>query len=120
MRNKVWLVFACIIPGLITGCHDDTGMPGAETVSYKVAVIMPLSSGNDWNRTIDAGQLQAGTSWTSKITEIQVGAENEEDADLAEYLSRVASDDTYTAIISLTVHEMPGWQLSPVSRSKRP
>ncbi|HHU25138.1 MAG TPA: hypothetical protein GXZ56_00720 [Bacteroidales bacterium] len=101
MRNKVWLVFACIIPGLITGCHDDTGMPGAETVSYKVAVIMPLSSGNDWNRTIDWAldnfrQAQVGLP---KITEIQVELKNEEDADLAEYLSRVASDDTYTAII---------------------
>lgn len=103
MRNRVWQILLCMmIPWFVTGCNDDdSGASQSEKVSYKVSVIMPLTSGNDWSRTIDWAlenfrQAQFGLP---KIADIEVELKNEEDADLSEYLSRVASDDSYTAII---------------------
>lgn len=101
MRNRVLLIFWFIIPWVVIGCNGDTDKLKTEKVSYKVAVVMPLSSGNDWSRTIDWAlenfrQAQAGLP---KITDIEVELKNEDDADLPEYLSRVASDDSYKAII---------------------
>ena len=52
-----------------------------------------------------------------KITEIQVELKNEEDADLAEYLSRVASDDTYTAIIEMCIRDRYLAPAKPMTRS---
>lgn len=100
MRNRV-LIFWFIITWVVIGCNGDTDKLKTEKVSYKVAVVMPLSSGNDWSRTIDWAlenfrQAQAGLP---KITDIEVELKNEDDADLPEYLSRVASDDSYKAII---------------------
>jgi len=101
MRNRVLLIFWFIIPWVVISCNGDTDKLKTEKVSYKVAVVMPLSSGNDWSRTIDWAlenfrQAQAGLP---KITDIEVELKNEDDADLPEYLSRVASDDSYKAII---------------------
>ena len=52
MRNRVLLIF-CLSPVVVIGCNGDTDKLKTEKVSYKVAVVMPLSSGNDWSRTID-------------------------------------------------------------------
>ncbi len=101
MRNKVRQIFWFILPWIVIGCNDDADKLKTEKVSYKVAVVMPLSSGNDWSRTIDWAlenfrQAQVGLP---KITDIEIELKNEEDEDLSAYLSRVASDKSYTAII---------------------
>ncbi len=101
MRNRWWQILWLFIPLLLMGCSDRADEPCAERRTYKVAVVMPLSSGNDWRRIIDwalANFRQAQTGFP-KITDIEVALKNEADADLPDYLARVAADASYVAVV---------------------
>lgn len=86
----------------MTGCDDrlpQTNEP--ESVTYKVAVIMPSSAGCDWNRSIDwaLDNFETAQEGLPQTTRIEVELKDEEDPDLQTYIDRVAEDQTYTAII---------------------
>ena len=78
--------------------HEDLKV---KTCTYKVAVIMPESQQNRWERTADwvlenISEAQQGLTNNVKI---EIEWKDEDAGDLEEYVRQVAEDDAYVAII---------------------
>lgn len=100
--NRPATLMVATMTMFMTGCDDrlpQTNEP--ESVTYKVAVIMPSSAGCDWNRSIDwaLDNFETAQEGLPQTTRIEVELKDEEDPDLQTYIDRVAEDQTYTAII---------------------
>ena len=86
----------------LSSCVDDHNKElKVETCAYKVAVIMPASQQNRWERT--AGWVLENISKAHqglpKNIKLQIEWKDEDADDLEEYVEQIVEDDSYVAII---------------------
>lgn len=93
----MWLLLA-------TACSDNEATQQkveTEEITYKVAVVMPSTSNIQWKRTAAWAleNLKTAQSGLSRRINLELEWQDETASDRTEYLSRVADDDSYAAII---------------------
>ncbi len=106
-RKNAWKnVLHVLIAVLLTvGCSDDTDNAGSgsnrENVTSKVAVILDKSNRERWEKIADWAMenLEEAQAGTNTHVDLVFEYKNQEDADINEYMSAIAYDTSYQAII---------------------
>ena len=98
-RNK--LVFALLALSLFSCEKKDMPSDNQELIEYKVAVVLPSSEKADLSKIVDWAQDNIKAAQAGLPSRIELSLEwiDEEGADMQKEVSRVAHDDSYTAII---------------------
>ena len=104
---KYFMLLAAIAVPLLSSCRDDDDedSQSQETVTYKVAVIMPGSQQERWSNVAEWAleNLKAGqqrTKYLKKIIQLELEWYDEDDTSgLVDFVRRVEADPEYKAII---------------------
>lgn len=104
-KNKFWSLIGVLLFSLSwTSCSDDEDnhkTDEATSVTYKVAVVVPAKTQTNWSRTVNwaLNNIQQAQKGLASQVNIEVEWHDEEAGDLESYLSTVATDDNYAAVV---------------------
>lgn len=103
MACKPILLLVSLLALLFTACSSTDGPASfdGETVNYKVAIVVPSTGQEHWERT--AGWALENIARAQKALDRRVGIQvewhDENDPDIENYFISVARDDSYVAMI---------------------
>lgn len=103
MKTNKWSWLLPVIAFCMLSCNKEKGISSADGVAtvYKVAVVMPASLQDHWERMAKwaLDNIEQAQKGLSRRVELELEWKDEDAADVQDYLSRVAADDGYVAII---------------------
>ena len=96
---------ALLVLMVCLSCSNDDSDGGnsrpSATVRHKVAIVMPADQQVRWNRTVEwaLDYIRRAQEGMDTVVDLDVEWKDENSSDLADYLQRVGSDETYVAVV---------------------
>lgn len=97
-----YLVIATVLLMTMISCQEEVvEIPHEEQIEYKVAVVAPYGQQPCWKRVAEwaMDNIKESQSGMHKQISIQLEWHDEDNADLVEYMKKVAADTSYVAMI---------------------
>ena len=111
-----------VVVFLHQGCKDDEGVSSRGDVrTYKVAVIGEDDEETRWKRTGEMAcrNIAEAQRGMEKQVWIEIEWKSQDDADIKDYLKRIAEDTTYVAIVGPTTSDMAERAVMAMDKSKK-
>jgi ABC-type branched-subunit amino acid transport system substrate-binding protein len=98
---KSLIVMVCVFCGMACSDNDGESAGKPQTTKFKVAVIMPATSQERWNRTAEwaLSNMTYAQSTLQTAVSLELEWKDENTADIDSYIASVSKDDSYCAII---------------------
>jgi hypothetical protein len=104
-KNSIYTLLAVVLLCLsFAGCsdkEDENPVDNSTSTAYKVAVVVPAKTQANWSRTVEWAlrNIQQAQQGLPSRVDIDVEWHDEEASDMESYLSAVANDDSYVAVV---------------------
>ncbi len=102
-QSSLWTILLTILFAACTTNGDikQQEQTSSDITTYKVAVIMPLSQQERWERTVQwaVDNIEKAQQKLPKQVKLEIEWKDEDATDLGEYLDNVTQDESYAAIV---------------------